>query len=100
MLGEARRFATIAQSARLVPVIEPEILTTGEHEMPRALEVHEEVLSALFRAMVEHHVFLEGLILTPVMVLAGIQNVKFCKPQVRQRDRKREAEREKDKIIF
>ncbi|XP_043267635.1 fructose-bisphosphate aldolase-like [Venturia canescens] len=76
------RFATIAQSARLVPVIQPEIVTTGEHEMAKALQVHEEVLSVLFRAMVEHRVFLEGMILKPAMVLAGIQNAKFCKPQI------------------
>ena len=78
------RFATIAQSARMVPILEPEILITGEHHMSKALEVHEKVLSTLFRTLIDYHVFLEGMILKPGMVVAGIQNAKFCQPQVRK----------------
>ncbi|XP_003706232.1 fructose-bisphosphate aldolase [Megachile rotundata] len=76
------RYASICQSARIVPIVEPEILNTGNHGINRALEVHEEVLSVLFRALNEHRVYLEGMILKPAMVLSGIQNNVNCTPQI------------------
>lgn len=76
------RYATICQSARIVPIIEPEILNVGDHGINRALEVHEEVLSILFRVLNEHRVYLEGAILKPAMVLSGIKNTANCSPQV------------------
>lgn len=66
----------------MVPIVEPEIRTTGEYEMTRALEVHEEILSTILRTLQEHRVFLEAIILKPAMVFAGIQNTTFSKPHV------------------
>lgn len=66
----------------MVPIIEPEILNDGEHGINRALEVHEEVLSILFRTLQEHHVYLEGMVLKVAMVLSGIKNTANCTPQV------------------
>ncbi|XP_029053352.1 fructose-bisphosphate aldolase-like, partial [Osmia bicornis bicornis] len=76
------RYASICQSARIVPIVEPEILNTGNHGINRALEVHEDVLSILFRALNEHRVYLEGIILKPAMVLSGIQNTMNCTSQI------------------
>ncbi|KZC13967.1 Fructose-bisphosphate aldolase, partial [Dufourea novaeangliae] len=76
------RYASICQSARIVPIIEPEVLNVGKHGINKALEVHEEVLSVLFRTLNEHHVYLEGAILKPAMVLSGIKNTANCTPQV------------------
>ncbi|XP_076376113.1 fructose-bisphosphate aldolase [Megalopta genalis] len=76
------RYATICQSARLVPIIEPEILSVGDYGINKALEVHEEVMSILFRALNEHHVYLEGTILKPAMVLSGIKNTANCTSQI------------------
>ncbi|XP_043264773.1 fructose-bisphosphate aldolase-like [Colletes gigas] len=76
------RYASICQSARMVPIIEPEILNNGDHGINRTLEVHEEVLSILFRALNEHRVYLEGVILKPAMVLSGIKNSLNCTPQI------------------
>ncbi|XP_011867693.1 PREDICTED: fructose-bisphosphate aldolase-like [Vollenhovia emeryi] len=76
------RFASICQSARMVPIVEPEILSNGEYGIDRALQVHEEMLSILFRALNEYHVYLEGMVLKPAMVLSGIKSPMKCKPQV------------------
>ncbi|CAK9810716.1 Fructose-bisphosphate aldolase [Anthophora quadrimaculata] len=76
------RYATICQSARMVPIIEPEILNAGDYGINRALEVHEEVYSVLFRTLHEHHVYLEGAILKPAMVLPGVQSSTNCTPQI------------------
>lgn len=77
------RYAIICQNARIVPIVEPEILNFGEHGINRALQVHEEVLSILFRTLNEHHVYLEGMILKPAMVLSGIKSTAKCTPQVK-----------------
>ncbi|KAK2580099.1 hypothetical protein KPH14_012378 [Odynerus spinipes] len=76
------RYATICQNTRIVPIVEPEILTTGEHNIEKALQIHEEVLSILFRALNEHKVYLEGMILKPAMVLPGIKNTKMYTPEI------------------
>ncbi|XP_070155421.1 fructose-bisphosphate aldolase [Polyergus mexicanus] len=76
------RFASICQSARMVPIVEPEILNNGEYSIDRALRVHEEMLSILFRTLNEHHVYLEGMVLKPAMVLSRIQKPTRCTPQI------------------
>lgn len=76
------RFASICQSARMVPIVEPEILSNNEYDMNQTLKVHEKMLSILFRTLNEHHVYLEGMILKPAMVLSRIQNSARCTPQI------------------
>ncbi|XP_067214844.1 fructose-bisphosphate aldolase C-like isoform X4 [Linepithema humile] len=75
------RYASICQRARMVPIVEPEILSKGEHDINRTLQVHEEMLSILFRVLNKHHVYLEGMVLKPAMVLPGIKNEIKCTPQ-------------------
>lgn len=66
----------------MVPIVEPEILSKGEHDINRTLQVHEEMLSILFRVLNKHHVYLEGMVLKPAMVLPGTKNGIKCTPQV------------------
>lgn len=66
----------------MVPIVEPEILTTGDYDINQALQTHQEVLSILFRAFNEHHVYLEGMLLKPAMALPGIKYAKKYTPQV------------------
>lgn len=66
----------------MVPIVEPEVLSRGEHDIDRALQVHEEMLSILFRVLNEHRVYFEGMILKPAMVLPGITSVIQSTPQV------------------
>lgn len=65
------RYAAVCQANRLVPIVEPEILSDGTHPITVCAEVTEKVLSAQFRALFEHHVLLEGCLLKPNMVTSG-----------------------------
>ncbi|XP_061683416.1 fructose-bisphosphate aldolase C-A [Syngnathoides biaculeatus] len=65
------RYASICQQHGLVPVIEPELLPDGDHDLKRCQYVTEKVLTAVYRAMSDHHVYLEGTLLKPNMVTPG-----------------------------
>uniref|UniRef100_A0A0A9WBE0 Fructose-bisphosphate aldolase n=1 Tax=Lygus hesperus TaxID=30085 RepID=A0A0A9WBE0_LYGHE len=67
------RYASIVQSQRMVPIVEPEVLPDGSHDLDRAQKVTETVLAATYKALSDHHVFLEGTLLKPNMVTAGMQ---------------------------
>ncbi|NP_001171728.1 fructose-bisphosphate aldolase [Saccoglossus kowalevskii] len=65
------RYATICQQNGLVPIVEPEILPDGEHDLRRCQYETERVLAFVYKALADHHVFLEGTLLKPNMVTAG-----------------------------
>ncbi len=68
------RYAAICQEAGVVPMVEPEVLYSGSHDLERAERVTTEALSILFEALDEQRVDLKGLILKSSMVLAGSEN--------------------------
>lgn len=65
------RFASISQQHGLVPIVEPEVLMDGNFPAEITSLVTERVLSSVVKALLDHHVFLEGLILKPNMVRSG-----------------------------
>lgn len=65
------RFAALSQEAGLVPIVEPEVLMDGDHEIVRHAEVTQRALRFVFDALAEHRVRLEGMLLKPNMVLSG-----------------------------
>ncbi|XP_048826606.1 fructose-bisphosphate aldolase B [Brienomyrus brachyistius] len=65
------RYASICQQNGLVPIVEPEILPDGDHDLKRCQYVTEKVLAAVYKALSDHHVYLEGTLLKPNMVTAG-----------------------------
>ena len=65
------RYASICQMNGIVPIVEPEILPDGNHTLERCQEVTEKVLAACYKALSDHHVYLEGTLLKPNMVTAG-----------------------------
>ena len=65
------RYAAICQENRLVPIVEPEIMTDGAHSIERCAFETERVLTAVFKALNEHHILLEGCLLKPNMVTPG-----------------------------
>mmetsp|Transcript_14077 Transcript_14077/g.33508 ORF Transcript_14077/g.33508 Transcript_14077/m.33508 type:complete len:358 (-) Transcript_14077:555-1628(-) len=67
------RYAAICQENKLVPIIEPEILTDGNHDIEYCAEVTEKVLAAVFKACSDHHILLEGALLKPNMVTEGAE---------------------------
>lgn len=65
------RYASICQQNGLVPIVEPEILPDGDHDLERCQLVTEKVLAAVYKALSDHHIYLEGTLLKPNMVTAG-----------------------------
>ncbi|XP_036402237.1 aldolase a, fructose-bisphosphate, b [Megalops cyprinoides] len=65
------RYASICQMHGIVPIVEPEILPDGDHDLKRCQYVTEKVLAAVYKALSDHHVYLEGTLLKPNMVTAG-----------------------------
>jgi fructose-bisphosphate aldolase class I len=65
------RYASICQQAGLVPIVEPEVLCDGDHDLERCQKATEQALSYTYKALADHHVFLEGTLLKPNMVTPG-----------------------------
>ncbi|XP_064461232.1 fructose-bisphosphate aldolase-like isoform X2 [Ornithodoros turicata] len=65
------RYASTCQQNGIVPIVEPEVLPDGDHDLDRAQKVTEQVLAAVYKALSDHHVYLEGTLLKPNMVTAG-----------------------------
>ena len=65
------RYAALCQEATLVPIVEPEALLDGDHDIGRCEEVNTATLSSLFSALKQHRVLMEGTLLKPSMVLPG-----------------------------
>lgn len=64
-------YAALSQETGLVPIVEPEVLMDGNHTLGRCEEVTHAVLQAVFAALAEHRVMLEGILLKTGMVLSG-----------------------------
>ena len=70
------RYASICQSERLVPIVEPEIVPNGDHDIEYCRKMTEIVLAAQFKALADHRVYLEGAVLKPNMVKNGLKGPK------------------------
>jgi fructose-bisphosphate aldolase class I len=66
------RYAALCQEAGLVPVVEPEVLMDGDHNLARCAQITEEVLRAVFEQLYLQRVTLDGMILKPNMVVPGL----------------------------
>jgi len=64
-------YAAACQELGVVPIVEPEVLMDGNHDIERCAEVTEQVLYAVFQALRQYGVWLEQMILKPNMVLPG-----------------------------
>ncbi len=76
------RYAAIAQSRGMVPIVEPEVLMDGDHDIERCAEVTEAAQTAVFAALRRHNVILECIILKPNMVLPGKSQKPRPAPEV------------------
>jgi fructose-bisphosphate aldolase class I len=65
------RYAALCQEAGIVPMVEPEVLMDGAHDIEICYDVTEATLRSLFGALYEHNVMLEGTILKASMVISG-----------------------------
>src|SRR3546814_11372414 len=79
------RYAALCQEAGLVPMVEPEVLMDGDHDIETCFEVTEVVLRSLFDALFNQSVMLEGTILKASMVVrseerrVGKEGVSTCR---------------------
>jgi len=67
------RYAALCQEQGLVPIVEPEVLMDGSHTIERCEAVTGNVLHAVFNALVDHGVSLEGMLLKPNMVIPAVK---------------------------
>ena len=65
------RYAALVQEAKMVPIIEPEVLMDGEHDIIKCYEVTSKVLKECYEELKLHEVNLKGTILKPNMILPG-----------------------------
>ena len=65
------RYARTVQEQGLVPIVEPEILMDGDHDIATTASVQEWVLRTVYEALATNGVFLEGSLLKPSMTTAG-----------------------------
>ena len=65
------RYAALCQQAQIVPIVEPEVLMDGDHDIDRCVEVTTRVLNKTFQELRVQRVALEGMILKPNMAISG-----------------------------
>jgi fructose-bisphosphate aldolase class I len=65
------RYAALCQEQDIVPIVEPEVLMDGAHDMDRCYQVSEFVLKETFEQLYEQRIALEGMVLKPNMVVPG-----------------------------
>ena len=67
------RYAALCQEAGVVPIVEPEVLMDGAHDIERCAEVTNRTLERTFAELEAHRVALDGIVLKPNMVISGMK---------------------------
>ena len=65
------RYAALVQEAGMVPIVEPEVLMDGDHNIVKCYEVTAKILKKCYKELKLHNVNLKGTVLKPNMVLPG-----------------------------
>lgn len=65
------RYAALAQEAKMVPIVEPEVLMDGDHKINKCYEITSKVLKECYKELALHKVNLKGTVLKPNMILPG-----------------------------
>ena len=65
------RYAALCQAAQIVPIVEPEVLMDGDHNIDRCVDVTTWALKETFQQLFYNRVALEGMVLKPNMAIAG-----------------------------
>jgi len=65
------RYAALCQASQIVPIVEPEVLMDGDHDIDRCYEVTEFMLKETFQQLYYQRVPLEGIVLKPNMAISG-----------------------------
>merc|ERR1712174_91392 len=75
------RYAAIAQDNGLVPIVEPEILLDGTHDIDTTLEIASKTWAQTFKFLADQDVLFEGILLKPSMVTPGADNPNKVSPE-------------------
>lgn len=67
-------YASVCQAVNMVPIVEPEVLMDGNHDLKRCFDVTKKTLQVLFEKLTARNVNLNGIILKPNMILPGRSN--------------------------
>jgi fructose-bisphosphate aldolase class I len=70
------RYAALCQQAQIVPIVEPEVLMDGAHDIDRCFEVTTWALKETFQQLFYNRVALEGIVLKPNMAVPGKKSAK------------------------
>ena len=70
------RYAALCQDEGIVPIVEPEVLMDGDHDIARCYSVTELVLRTTYEELYFQRVALEGMVLKPNMAIAGKKSPK------------------------
>ena len=70
------RYAALCQDEGIVPIVEPEVLMDGDHDIDRCYIATEWTLKRVFEQLYDQRVALEGMVLKPNMVVAGKKSPK------------------------
>jgi len=70
------RYAALCQEAQIVPIVEPEVLMDGAHDINTCYDITEWVLKTQFEELYYQRVALEGMVLKPNMAIAGKKSPK------------------------
>jgi len=75
------RHSSICQANSIVPIVEPDILAHGKHSLEACIEASQRALSAVHKTLLDHHVYLEGTLFKPNMVIPGYSCEKKYTPE-------------------
>merc|ERR1719356_587196 len=75
------RYARICQENGLVPIVEPEILIDGKHDLATTAQIQERVLKTVYLKLQDNGVMLEGSILKPSMTVPGVEAADKSDPK-------------------
>jgi len=75
------RYAAICQENGLCPIVEPEVLADGDHDIDTCMKVSQKVYAAVITALHDNNVFFEGMLLKPNMITPGTQCEKKSTPK-------------------
>jgi len=75
------RYAALCQAAQIVPIVEPEVLMDGDHDIDRCYEITEFMLKQTFQELYYQRVALEGMVLKPNMAVPGKKSAKKASVQ-------------------
>jgi fructose-bisphosphate aldolase, class I len=75
------RYAALCQAAQIVPIVEPEVLMDGDHDIQRCEDVTTWVLKETFQELFYNKAALEGMVLKPNMIVPGKKSAKKASVQ-------------------